>query len=72
MNENEMYDKSVLDFQTYEDYLDQQVTSEDLYYLEDPDNARQIVELGYKGKDFMSRDEFDAARKAASEGSAEA
>jgi hypothetical protein len=66
--EGELYDKSVLDFQTYEDYLDQQVTNEDLYYLEDPDNARQIVELGYKGKDFMSREEFEAARKAASEG----
>lgn len=66
--DGEMFDKSVLDFQSYEDYLDQQVTNEDLFYLEDPDNARQIVELGYKGKDFMSREEFDAARKAASEG----
>lgn len=66
--DTEMFDKSVLDYQTYEDYLDQQVTAEDLYYLEDPDNARQIVELGYKGKDFMSREEFEAARKSASEG----
>ena len=64
----EMFDKSVLDYQTYEDYLDQQVTAEDLFYLEDPDNARQIVELGYKGKDFMSREEFEQARKAAQEG----
>lgn len=61
-------DRSVLDCQTYEDYLDQQVTPDDLYYLEDPDHARQIVELGYKGKDFMSREEFEAARKAAQEG----
>ena len=35
---------------------------------QEPDNARQIVELGYKGKDFMSREEFEAAKKAALEG----
>ncbi|KAJ9449371.1 hypothetical protein DIPPA_06812 [Diplonema papillatum] len=64
----DFYDKSILEWQTYEDYLDKFVQPEDLYYLEDPDNARQIVELGYKGKDFMNREEFEAARKAALEG----
>eukprot|EP01063_Lacrimia_lanifica_P037681 TRINITY_DN7809_c0_g1_i1.p2 TRINITY_DN7809_c0_g1~~TRINITY_DN7809_c0_g1_i1.p2 ORF type:complete len:234 (+),score=100.80 TRINITY_DN7809_c0_g1_i1:120-821(+) len=64
----EFYDKSILEWQTYEDYLDKFVQAEDLFYLEDPDNARQIVELGYKGKDFMNREEFEAARKAALEG----
>jgi len=67
-HEAELADKSVLDCQTYEDYLDKQVGEEDLMYLEDPDHARQIVELGYKGKDFKSREEFEAARKAAQEG----
>ena len=62
------YERNVLEFQTYEEYLDQQVTAEDVFYLEDPEHARQIVELGYKGKDFLTREEFEAARKAASEG----
>jgi hypothetical protein len=31
----------------YEDYLDRQITSTDLYYLEDIELARQLVELGY-------------------------
>ena len=30
----------------YQDYLDQQVTATDLYYLGDADLARQLVELG--------------------------
>eukprot|EP00755_Sulcionema_specki_P013377 Sspe_Gene.53839::Locus_29725_Transcript_1_1_Confidence_1.000_Length_420::g.53839::m.53839 len=64
----DFYDKSILEWQTYEDYLDKFVQPEDLFYLDDPDNARQIVELGYKGKDFMNREEFEAARKAALEG----
>jgi hypothetical protein len=66
--EPDLQDRSILEFATYEDYLDQHVTAEDLFYLEEPDNARQIVELGYKGKDFMSRDEFEAAKRVALEG----
>lgn len=66
--DGELFDKSILEFATYEDYINQHVTPEDLFYLEDPDAARQIVELGYKGKDFMSREEFEAAKKAASDG----
>ncbi|CAC9454418.1 conserved hypothetical protein [Leishmania infantum JPCM5] len=61
-------DRNVLDFSTYEDYLDQQVTGEDLFYLEDQDAARKIVELGYKGKDVLSRDEFEAAQHLARTG----
>ena len=29
---------------------------------------RQIVELGYKGKDFLTREEFDAAKRLAVDG----
>ena len=36
-------------FDTYEDYLDSQLTETDLGYLEDEDMARQLVELGYRG-----------------------
>ena len=36
-------------FETYEDYLDSQLTETDLDYLEDEELARQLVELGYRG-----------------------
>eukprot|EP00761_Pharyngomonas_kirbyi_P006034 gb/GECH01006040.1/.p1 GENE.gb/GECH01006040.1/~~gb/GECH01006040.1/.p1 ORF type:complete len:234 (+),score=61.06 gb/GECH01006040.1/:1-702(+) len=59
----ESEDFSVEDFTTYEDYLDAHVTQKDLYYLEDQDIARQIVELGYKGKDILSREQFDKLKR---------
>lgn len=36
-------------FETYEDYLDSQLTGHDMNYLEDEEMARQLVELGYRG-----------------------
>lgn len=36
---------SVLEFETYEDYLDSQTSPIDMYYLEDKQLARQLVEL---------------------------
>jgi hypothetical protein len=36
-------------FETYEDYLDSQLTATDMGYLEDEEMARQLVELGYRG-----------------------
>jgi hypothetical protein len=36
-------------FETYEDYLDSQLTAHDMNYLEDEEMARQLVELGYRG-----------------------
>jgi hypothetical protein len=37
---------AVTEFSTYEEYLDSHITAEDLYYLEDKELARQLVELG--------------------------
>lgn len=49
---------------TYEDYLDAQVSESDMYYLEDEDLARQLVELGYRGSgDTLTREEFEAQKK---------
>ena len=31
---------------SYEDYLDNQITATDIYYLEDVELARSLVELG--------------------------
>lgn len=40
------YDPVVDEFATYEDYLDSQITATDVYYLEDIELTRQLVELG--------------------------
>merc|ERR1712072_346722 len=57
------------EYATYEDFLDSQITATDLYYLEDEELARQLVELGYRGSgEVLKRDEFEQ-RKAAAEAS---
>ncbi|RYH05073.1 DUF4464 domain-containing protein, partial [archaeon] len=49
---------------TYEDYLDSQLTSHDMNYLEDEEMARQLVELGYRGLgDTIRREDFEARKK---------
>ncbi|XP_044080610.1 cilia- and flagella-associated protein 299 [Neovison vison] len=60
-------DNIVTQFSTYEDFLDSQITTVDLYYLEDESLARQLVELGYRGTgEVVKREDFEA-RKAAIE-----
>ncbi|CAK7316892.1 Cilia- and flagella-associated protein 299 [Vulpes lagopus] len=60
-------DNVVTQFNTYEDFLDSQITTVDLYYLEDESLARQLVELGYRGTgEVVKREDFEA-RKAAIE-----
>ncbi|CAK9199698.1 unnamed protein product [Sphagnum jensenii] len=49
----------VNEFDTYEDYLDSQITPTDLFYLEDLELARQLVEMGYRSNaEIMSRVDF--------------
>ena len=51
-------------FETYEDYLDSQLTSNDMNYLEDEEMARQLVELGYRGLgDTIRREDFESRKK---------
>jgi len=58
-------DNIVTEFATYEDFLDSQITSLDLYYLEDEELARQLVELGYRGSgEVLKREEFEARKQA--------
>lgn len=60
----EVRDK-VVAFSTYEDYLDSQVSELDIFYLQDEELARQLIELGYRGSgDVLKRDEFEARKKA--------
>ena len=58
-------DGIVGEFATYEDYLDSQITETDLFYLEDEELARQLVELGYRGSgETLKRDEFESRKHA--------
>ena len=55
---------NVSSYATYEDYLDEQVTARDLFYLCDEELARELVELGYRGSgDTLSRKEFLSEKK---------
>mmetsp|Transcript_30711 Transcript_30711/g.52719 ORF Transcript_30711/g.52719 Transcript_30711/m.52719 type:complete len:234 (-) Transcript_30711:166-867(-) len=55
---------SIEQYATFEDYLDGQVSETDMFYLEDEDLARQLVELGYRGSgDTLKREEFEARKK---------
>jgi hypothetical protein len=59
---------SLEQYATYEDYLDSQISETDMYYLEDEDLARQLVELGYRGTgETLKREEFEARKKAEKE-----
>ena len=59
-------DSIVNEYDTYEDYLDSQITQTDIFYLEDEDLCRQLVELGYRGSgETLKREEFLARKKAA-------
>ena len=54
-------------YRSYEDYLDSQISEIDLYYLDDVQACRQLVELGHRGNgEIVKRAEFNA-RKEASE-----
>lgn len=55
-------DSIVAGYATYEEYLDSQISAKDLYYLEDEDLARQLVELGYRGGE-LKREEFEQRKK---------
>jgi hypothetical protein len=59
-------ESTVTEYATYEDYLDSQITDTDLYYLEDKELARQLVELGYRGSgETLKREEFITRKKVA-------
>ncbi|EGZ15652.1 hypothetical protein PHYSODRAFT_302108 [Phytophthora sojae] len=64
--------ESLDQFATYEDYLDSQLSETDLFYLEDEELARQLVELGYRGSgETLRRDDFEARKRAERERNAQ-
>ncbi|KAK3089103.1 hypothetical protein FSP39_000834 [Pinctada imbricata] len=60
-------DNIVAEFSTYEEFLDSHMKPIDLFYLEDLELARQVIELGYKGSggEVLRREEFEARKQAA-------
>ncbi|XP_064383133.1 cilia- and flagella-associated protein 299-like [Halichondria panicea] len=63
---NSAADTIVTEYATYEDYLDSQITPTDLFYLEDEELARQLVELGYRGSgEVLKREDFELRKEAA-------
>jgi hypothetical protein len=55
-------DSIVAGYATYEEYIYSQISAKDLYYLEDEDLARQLVELGYRCGELKS-EEFEQRKK---------
>ena len=63
--EGDIMDTALEEFPDYEKYLDAHMSDEDLFYLEDKELARQLIEVGYHGKgEILTRDQF-LKRKAA-------
>ena len=55
----DMLDNGLAEFDNYENYQDKQMSDEDLFYLEDTELARQLIEVGYHGKgEILTRDQF--------------
>eukprot|EP00924_Labyrinthula_sp_SR-Ha-C_P005860 snap_masked-scaffold_14-processed-gene-7.40-mRNA-1 protein AED:0.33 eAED:0.33 QI:0/-1/0/1/-1/1/1/0/230 len=55
------------EFERFEDYLDAQISANDMYYLEDLGMARELVKLGYRGvagEEILSYEEFKRQKRA--------
>ncbi|XP_049813561.1 cilia- and flagella-associated protein 299-like [Schistocerca nitens] len=65
MSKQPATDQWLLQFLTYEDYLDSLVTAHDLLYLRSREAARTIAELGYRNPNTLSREQFEHRRRAA-------
>lgn len=49
-DDDDLLDGGLEEFKTYEDYLDSLMSDDDLFYLEDKELARQLIEVGFHGK----------------------
>eukprot|EP01105_Mastigella_eilhardi_P024753 TRINITY_DN6520_c0_g1_i2.p1 TRINITY_DN6520_c0_g1~~TRINITY_DN6520_c0_g1_i2.p1 ORF type:complete len:298 (+),score=65.38 TRINITY_DN6520_c0_g1_i2:832-1725(+) len=60
-------DAVVAQYATYEEYLDSHIHPRDMFYLEDVNLCRQLVELGCRGgtNEVLSREEFNQRKRAA-------
>ena len=64
-DDSDVIDDQLEGYRKYEDYLDEQMSDEDLFYLEDQELARQLIQAGYHGKgDIMTREQFEQRKEA--------
>ena len=64
-DDEDLFDGGIADFKDYEDYLDAQLEPQDLFYLEDKELARHLIEEGCHGKgEILSREDFKAKKDA--------
>lgn len=47
-----MQNANIADYETFDAYVDSQITDVDLYFLEDVELARQLIALGYHPLSF--------------------
>ena len=60
-DEADLMDNGLSEFLKYEDYLDAQMTDDALFYLEDKELARQLIEQGVHGQgEILDREGFEA------------
>ena len=58
--DGEGLDDQLEKYDTYEKYLDDQMDEKDLFYLEDNELARQLIEVGFHGKgEVLTRQQFE-------------
>ncbi len=61
-------DTSLDKYESYEQYLDDQMNPDDMFYLEDIELARDLIEVGYHGKgEIYTRETFEEKKKAIAE-----
>jgi hypothetical protein len=48
--DGELIDNGLAQFKEYEEYLDEATSDTDLFYLEDKELARKLIEVGLHGK----------------------
>ena len=66
--EGDFMDGSLEQYKDYEQYLDDHMLESDLYYLEDKELVRQLIELGYHGKgEILTREQFQTRKQSMEE-----
>ena len=58
-DDEDIFNDVIADFKDYEDYLDHQLEDSEIFYLEDRELARQLIQHNCLGKgDIMSQEKF--------------
>ena len=64
-DDEDLYDGGIGDFKNYDDYLDSKLEAQDLFYLEDKELARKLIEAGCHNKgDVMTEEQFKEKKDA--------